>query len=64
MLKIGCHLSTANGFLNMGKEIVALEAIHFNFFKKSTRRFRKKQLMKKILMILKNLQRKKALISF
>lgn len=37
MLKIGCHLSTANGFLNMGKEIIALGGNTFQFFSRNPR---------------------------
>ena len=37
MLKIGCHLSTAEGFLNMGKEIIALGGNTFQFFSRNPR---------------------------
>lgn len=32
MLKIGCHLSSSKGYLNMGKEIVSLGGNTFQFF--------------------------------
>ena len=31
MLNIGCHLSAAKGYMNMGKEARALTQILFNF---------------------------------
>ncbi len=35
--KIGCHLSTSNGFLGMGKQIVALGGNTFQFFTRNPR---------------------------
>ena len=35
--KIGCHLSASKGFLNMGKEIVALGGNTFQFYKRNPR---------------------------
>ena len=35
--KIGCHLSASKGFLNMGKEIVALGGNTFQFFTRNPR---------------------------
>lgn len=35
--KIGCHLSTSKGFLNMGKEIVSLGGNTFQFFTRNPR---------------------------
>ena len=37
--KIGCHLSASKGFLNMGKEIVALGGNTFQFFTRNPRGF-------------------------
>ncbi len=37
MLKIGCHLSTANGFLGMGKDAVSIGANTFQFFTRNPR---------------------------
>ena len=37
MLHIGCHLSSANGFLAMGKEALAMNADTFAFFTRNTR---------------------------
>jgi len=37
MLKIGCHLSTEKGFLNMGKEIISLGGNTFQFFSRNPR---------------------------
>jgi hypothetical protein len=31
MLKIGCHLSVAHGFLAMGKDALEIKPIHFSF---------------------------------
>lgn len=36
-LKIGCHLSTSKGFLNMGKQIVELGGNTFQFFTRNPR---------------------------
>lgn len=35
--KIGCHLSTSKGFLNMGKEIISLGGNTFQFFTRNPR---------------------------
>ena len=37
MLKIGCHLSSAKGFLNMGKEIISIGGNTFQFFTRNPR---------------------------
>ncbi|MHB1314048.1 MAG: deoxyribonuclease IV [Christensenellales bacterium] len=37
MLKIGCHLSAAKGFLAMGKEAVSINASTFQFFTRNPR---------------------------
>lgn len=37
MFKIGCHLSTSKGYLNMGKEIVSLGGNTFQFFTRNPR---------------------------
>ena len=37
MLKIGCHLSTAKGFLHMGQEAVSIGANTFQFFTRNPR---------------------------
>ena len=37
MLKIGCHLSCAKGFLAMGKEAVKIGANTFQFFTRNPR---------------------------
>ena len=37
MLKIGCHLSSAKGFLAMGKNALAIEADTFQFFTRNPR---------------------------
>ena len=37
MLHIGCHLSSANGFLSMGKEALAMKADTFAFFTRNPR---------------------------
>lgn len=37
MLKIGCHLSSSKGFLNMGKEIVSMGGNTFQFFTRNPR---------------------------
>ncbi|MFG6383392.1 MAG: deoxyribonuclease IV [Lachnospiraceae bacterium] len=44
MLKIGCHLSFAKGFLNMGKEAVKIGANTFQFFTRSPRGGQAKEL--------------------
>ncbi|MGI6680415.1 MAG: deoxyribonuclease IV [Bdellovibrionota bacterium] len=37
MLKLGCHLSSSKGFLNMGKEAVSINANTFQFFTRNPR---------------------------
>ncbi len=37
MLRIGCHLSSAKGFLAMGKEAVGIGANTFQFFTRNPR---------------------------
>ena len=37
MFKIGCHLSAAKGYLNMGKEIISLGGNTFQFFTRNPR---------------------------
>ena len=37
MLKIGCHISSSKGFLNMGKEIVSMGGNTFQFFTRNPR---------------------------
>ena len=37
MLRIGCHLSSAKGFLAMGKEAVNIGANTFQFFTRNPR---------------------------
>ncbi len=37
MFKIGCHLSTANGFLGMGKDALSIGANTFQFFTRNPR---------------------------
>ncbi len=37
MLAIGCHLSTAKGYLNMGKEALSIGATTFQFFTRNPR---------------------------
>lgn len=37
MLRIGCHLSSSKGFLNMGKEAVKIDANTFRFFTRNPR---------------------------
>lgn len=37
MLNIGCHLSSANGFLAMGKDAIAINASTFQFFTRNPR---------------------------
>lgn len=37
MLNIGCHLSSAKGYLHMGKEALALGANTFQFFTRNPR---------------------------
>ena len=37
MLHIGCHLSSANGFLSMGREALAMGADTFAFFTRNPR---------------------------
>lgn len=37
MLKIGCHLSTVNGFLGMGKDALSIGANTFQFFTRNPR---------------------------
>lgn len=37
MLRIGCHLSSSKGFLNMGKEAVKIDANTFQFFTRNPR---------------------------
>ncbi len=44
MLKIGCHLSSAKGFLAMGKEAVKIKANTFQFFTRNPRGGRAKKL--------------------
>lgn len=44
MLKIGCHLSSAKGFLAMGREVVKIGANTFQFFTRNPRGARAKPL--------------------
>ena len=44
MLRIGCHLSSAKGFLAMGKDAVAIHANTFQFFTRNPRGGRAKEL--------------------
>ena len=44
MLKIGCHLSSAKGFLAMGKEAVKIGANTFQFFTRNPRGGKAKEL--------------------
>ena len=44
MLRIGCHLSSSKGFLNMGKEAVAIGANTFQFFTRNPRGGKAKEL--------------------
>ncbi len=44
MLKIGCHLSSAGGFLHMGQEAVSIGANTFQFFTRNPRGSRAKEL--------------------
>ena len=44
MLKIGCHLSVAKGFLAMGKEALQLEADTFQFFTRNPRGSKAKEI--------------------
>lgn len=44
MLRIGCHLSSAKGYLAMGKEAVAIGANTFQFFTRNPRGGRAKEL--------------------
>ncbi len=44
MLKIGCHLSSAKGFLAMGKEAVKIKANTFQFFTRNPRGGKAKEL--------------------
>ena len=37
MLTLGCHLSTANGFLGMGRDAVSIGAKTFQFFTRNPR---------------------------
>ena len=47
MCKIGCHLSAAKGFLNMGKEAVSIGANTFQFFTRNPRGGKAKPIDKK-----------------
>ena len=44
MLHIGCHLSSAKGFLAMGRQALALDADTFQFFTRNPRGSRAKAL--------------------
>ena len=44
MLKIGCHLSAAKGFLAMGKEAVSINASTFQFFTRNPRGSKAKEM--------------------
>lgn len=44
MLKIGCHLSAAKGFLAMGKDAVKIEANTFQFFTRNPRGSKAKEI--------------------
>ena len=37
MLNIGCHLSAAKGYMNMGKEAKSIDANTFQFFTRNPR---------------------------
>ena len=37
MLNIGCHLSAAKGYMNMGKEAKSFDAYTFQFFTRNPR---------------------------
>ena len=44
MLNIGCHLSSAKGFTNMGKEALSINANTFQFFTRNPRGAKAKQI--------------------
>lgn len=44
MLKIGCHLSSAKGFLAMGKDAVSIGANTFQFFTRNPRGSKAKEI--------------------
>ena len=46
MLNIGCHLSSAKGYLHMGEEALALGANTFQFFTRNPRGFKAKDIDK------------------
>lgn len=54
--KIGCHLSASKGFLNMGKEIVALGGNTFQFFTRNPRGGAAKDIDERMLKHLKSLR--------
>lgn len=54
--KIGCHLSASKGFLNMGKEIVALGGNTFQFLQEIHEAVQQKILTKRMLKHLKSLR--------
>lgn len=47
MLRIGCHLSSSKGFLNMGKEAVKIGANTFQFFTRNPRGSKAKEINEK-----------------
>ena len=49
MLNIGCHLSSAKGYLHMGKEALAIGANTFQFFTRIPVAVRLKPLIRRIL---------------
>lgn len=54
--KIGCHLSASKGFLNMGKEIVALGGNTFQFLQEIREAVQQKILTNRMLKHLKSLR--------
>ena len=43
-MKIGCHLSVAQGYLHMGKEAISIDANTFQFFTRNPRGWKTKEL--------------------
>ena len=48
MLNIGCHLSSAKGYLHMGEEALALGAHTFQFFTRNPREAEPKRSIQRI----------------
>jgi len=55
MLHIGCHLSASKGYLNMGREALAIKADTFQFFSRNPRGSQAKKLDEKDAKALENL---------